>query len=184
MYRKKIINRQDYLSLEEATKFCNYSQEYLSLRARQGKLKALKFSNSWVTKKEWLKDYQEGVASYNNQIKIKQLKKRAVRVRPAPPVNLPVGRLFEMDLNFKNVNSALRIALAVVLITAGVSFEKESLWENYYDLSFYIQNATQNVAELSDDFFTAAVNRQDTLKSLSDVFKEYGQWVKIKVLGD
>ena len=50
-------NSQNYISLSEATKFCNYSQEYLSLRARQGKLKAVKFGRNWITKKEWLDEY-------------------------------------------------------------------------------------------------------------------------------
>lgn len=46
-----------YISLQQATKFCNYSQEYLSLRARQGKLKSLKLGRNWVTTKEWLEEY-------------------------------------------------------------------------------------------------------------------------------
>jgi len=45
-----------YISLQEVTKFCNYSQEYLALRARQGKLKAIKIGRNWVTKKEWLEE--------------------------------------------------------------------------------------------------------------------------------
>lgn len=172
-------NHQDYLSLEEATKFCNYSQEYLSLRARQGKLKALKFSNNWVTTAVWLQDYQKQVEAYQNQIKNKRLKKQSRKIsRPAPPANLPVKRLFEMKLSFREVNPVLKAVLAVVLITAGVFFDKESLLENYHNLSPYVQNVTQNVAALSDDFFVAAVNHEDTLKSLSDIFKEYGQWVK------
>jgi len=48
---------ENYISLTEATRYCNYSQEYLSLRARQGKLKAVKFGRNWVTKKEWLNEY-------------------------------------------------------------------------------------------------------------------------------
>jgi len=48
---KKINNGNNYISLREAANYCDYSQEYLSLRARQGKLKALKFGRNWVTKK-------------------------------------------------------------------------------------------------------------------------------------
>ena len=47
-----------FISIQEATKFCQHSQEYLSLRARQGKLKAVKFGRNWVTKKEWLDAYK------------------------------------------------------------------------------------------------------------------------------
>lgn len=172
-------SHQDYLSLEEATKFCNYSQEYLSLRARQGKLKALKFSNKWVTTAAWLEDYQNQAEDYHNQIKNKRLKKEPKKIsRPAPPANLPIKRLFEMTLSFSEVNPPLRAVLVVVLIMAGVFFAKDSLSENYYYFLPYIQNITQNIAGLSDDFFVAAVNHEDTLKSLSDIFREYGRWVK------
>ena len=46
-----------YISLAEASKLCNYSQEYLSLRARQGKLKAIKQGRNWMTTQEWLDEY-------------------------------------------------------------------------------------------------------------------------------
>jgi len=55
-----------YISLQEATKYCNHSQEYLSLRARQGKLKTMKFGRNWVTKKEWLIEYLKNVEEYKN----------------------------------------------------------------------------------------------------------------------
>ena len=49
--------KKEYLSLNRASKLCKYSQDYLSLRARQGKLKAIKRGSRWVTTDEWLKDY-------------------------------------------------------------------------------------------------------------------------------
>ena len=54
----------DYISLQEATRFCNYSQDYLKLRARQGKLKAIKIGRNWVTTKDWLREYSERVEKY------------------------------------------------------------------------------------------------------------------------
>ena len=71
---------QNYISLQEAKEYCDYSQEYLSLRARQGKLKSVKFGRNWVTKKEWLDEYLQKVEEYNN-FKVKQV---------SPPKNLPV----------------------------------------------------------------------------------------------
>ena len=50
-----------YISLKEATKYCPYSQDYLKLRARQGKLKAVKIARNWLTKKEWIDEYLEEV---------------------------------------------------------------------------------------------------------------------------
>lgn len=47
-----------YISLLEAAKYSKvYSQEYLSLRARHGKLKAVKLGRNWVTTKSWVDDY-------------------------------------------------------------------------------------------------------------------------------
>jgi len=51
-----------YISLKEATKYCNYSQDYLKLRAWQGKLKAIKIGRNWTTTKEWLQDYLTKIA--------------------------------------------------------------------------------------------------------------------------
>ena len=64
--------RKKYISLREATKYCNYSQEYLSLRARQGKLKAVKFGRNWVTTREWLEDYIKKVKDYKNKRNLSQ----------------------------------------------------------------------------------------------------------------
>src|SRR4030043_1265510 len=43
--------------LSEAANLCHYSQEYLSLRARQGKLRSVKQGRNWLTTKEWLYEY-------------------------------------------------------------------------------------------------------------------------------
>ncbi len=52
---KDKIDPIEYISLKDASKLCSYSQDYLSLRARQGKLKAVKVGRNWMTTKEWLK---------------------------------------------------------------------------------------------------------------------------------
>jgi hypothetical protein len=65
-----------YIKLQEPTNFCSYSQEYLSLRARQGKLKAVKIGRAWSTTKEWIKDYLVRAERYKTKVK--------------PPSNLPI----------------------------------------------------------------------------------------------
>ena len=45
------------INLKEATKYCNYSQEYLSLLARKGKLSAIKINKEWVTTQEAIEEY-------------------------------------------------------------------------------------------------------------------------------
>jgi Fic family protein len=49
--------RQGYLSLVEATRYSDYSQEYLSFLARTGKLPAIKFNRNWMTTQEAVKEY-------------------------------------------------------------------------------------------------------------------------------
>src|SRR3989338_1165703 len=58
-------SKNEYITLQEAAKLCRYSQEYLSLRSRQGKLKALKFGRNWVTKKDWVEDYLKEIGNFN-----------------------------------------------------------------------------------------------------------------------
>ncbi|HHU37636.1 MAG TPA: Fic family protein [Treponema sp.] len=50
---------QGYISLKEATKYCDYSLEYLSLLARTGKLPAIKFERNWMTTREAIENYIE-----------------------------------------------------------------------------------------------------------------------------
>ncbi len=48
---------QGYISLKEATKYCSYSIEYLSLLARMGILPSVKFKRNWMTTREAIEDY-------------------------------------------------------------------------------------------------------------------------------
>ena len=75
----------NYISLQEATKFCNYSQEYLSLRARHGKLKSVKLGRNWMTTKEWLEEYlsHNGNGNGNGHAPVARL------AFAEPPENLP-----------------------------------------------------------------------------------------------
>lgn len=46
-----------FITLAEATKYCDYSQEYLSKLAKEGRLDAHKKSRNWVTTKAAIEDY-------------------------------------------------------------------------------------------------------------------------------
>jgi hypothetical protein len=63
-------DKADYISLTEAAANCQYSQEYLSLRARQGKLKAVKLGRNWVTTPGWLDDYLQQVDESKTEMKL------------------------------------------------------------------------------------------------------------------
>ena len=60
------------ISLREASQNCEYSQEYLSLRARQGKLKAVKKNKKWMTTKEWLSEYIGKAEDYKRKMEEKK----------------------------------------------------------------------------------------------------------------
>ena len=56
-YLSVFIDEERLIPLKELAKHSSYSQEYLSLRARQGKLDAVKIDNVWYSSKKSLKDY-------------------------------------------------------------------------------------------------------------------------------
>ena len=49
--------KQGFINLREAAKYCDYSQEYLSLLARKGRLSAVKINKEWVTTREAIEEY-------------------------------------------------------------------------------------------------------------------------------
>ena len=60
-YLSSFIDEERLVSLTNLSKKSDYSQEYLSLRARQGKIDAVKIENIWYSSKRALKDYQKNV---------------------------------------------------------------------------------------------------------------------------
>jgi len=60
-YLSSFIDEERLVLLSDLSKRSDYSQEYLSLRARQGKLDAVKIENVWYSSKRALKDYQKSV---------------------------------------------------------------------------------------------------------------------------
>ena len=131
----------NYISLQDATKFCGYTQEYLSLRARQGKLKAVKFGRNWVTKEEWLKEYLGQVETYNNHNHLGRV-----------PENLPIETSEETVVKIKLNQSpslfgkifpaALRpifsLGLVFILLAANIALGKEDLFQAFKTADHYV----------------------------------------------
>ena len=63
-----MAQESDFISLKAATQYCDYSQEYLSLRARQKKLKAVKLGRNWATTREWLREYSKKSEEYKKGV--------------------------------------------------------------------------------------------------------------------
>jgi hypothetical protein len=60
-YLSSFIDDEQLMSLQKIADFSPYSQEYLSLRARQGKLDAVKIENIWYSSKRALKEYMKTI---------------------------------------------------------------------------------------------------------------------------
>lgn len=190
----KKSNNNQYISLTEAAKCCDYSQEYLSLRARQGKLEAMKFGRNWVTKKEWLKQYIARAKEYNDKLAEKQGKniktvpvtKPPVRKKPKfqlasvkkvqPPANLPIE-----NINFKPLLVAL---LAVALFVSSVAFGSKSFRPikeftvNIYSLMSQgiktVGSSTGVSANLAEDFTEKANKTKKDIIFNSYILAETG----------
>ena len=80
------IQNKNYISLIEAAKLCSYSEPYLRLRARQGKLKSIKLGKKWVTTASWLDDYERRVQEWRAAAEAK--KENAAAVFVAAPAEL------------------------------------------------------------------------------------------------
>ncbi|KKQ67540.1 MAG: Fic family protein [Parcubacteria group bacterium GW2011_GWA2_38_27] len=153
MNKQDLVNK--YISLHKATTYCQYSQEYLSLRARTGKLKAVKLGRNWMTKKEWLDEYVATVEQYKEYIdecierkenKINGAEAfKSFTKKIAPPENLPIGELgffgkiqevifnFPSSEFFKNqLGFGFATALVSVLIVAGCVFGNSFLLKVFW----------------------------------------------------
>ena len=60
LYLSVFIDDEHIIPLKELAQHSSYSQEYLSLRARQGKLDAVKVENTWYSSMRALKEYIKG----------------------------------------------------------------------------------------------------------------------------
>ncbi len=52
-------DKENFISLLAATKYCSYSQAYLGKLAKEGKLEAIKIKRNWMTTKEAVERYVE-----------------------------------------------------------------------------------------------------------------------------
>jgi excisionase family DNA binding protein len=59
LYLDAFKGGEEYISLAEAAKNTPYSQEYLSLLARKGRIEAIKIGRNWHVKKDTVKKYAE-----------------------------------------------------------------------------------------------------------------------------
>jgi hypothetical protein len=71
-----LLASQNLISMSQAAKFTPYSQEYLSLLARKGRLKAVKIGRNWPTMREFVVEYVKKQEDKHKKLmnKFKQLR--------------------------------------------------------------------------------------------------------------
>lgn len=144
----------EYISLKTAAQYCRYSQDYLSLRARQGKLKALKFGRNWVTTREWLQEYVEKVD-----------RKKVAKID-----------FVSESFNQKALVSRTPVYLFFVLLLSLVLiFALEHLRTFFQNNYSQIEDLYSRV--LGANYQSASIGIQDIFQSTWEVFEEYGRWV-------
>jgi hypothetical protein len=136
-------NEFEYLSLKEASEYSGYSQDYLNLRIRQGKLKGVKIGRNWVTKKEWIDEYKQYTKEYfekrnnkennnsqKNKEKISQLKIKSLFSFKSPKI----AKVF--------------LAIFLILAFAGTIFAKGNLKNFSNEFNLKIKNIAKNTLEI------------------------------------
>ncbi|PIP24904.1 MAG: hypothetical protein COX34_01660, partial [Candidatus Nealsonbacteria bacterium CG23_combo_of_CG06-09_8_20_14_all_36_12] len=149
-----INKKPKYISLQEATKYCDYSQEYLALRARQGKLKSVKLGRNWVTTKEWLLDYIKEVNEFNKvrkKLKIEEIRQPSL---------------------------ALVMAVFFVLLFTSVAFGKEGILQTFGDLD----KGVQKIGKVGDFLVKESIQVSiKTFSEISSVINETSQVLSEKI---
>ena len=169
---RMIEEKSQYISLQEATNYCDYSQEYLSLRIRQGKLRGKKFARNWVTKKEWLEEYLKEVREHNyNSVKNNFKYRHRENFIGLSKKDFPVPEGFFVTqesvrekvfilpaLNVKKLSFALLTVAFLMVISATIFspslFQKKEIGQ-----------------ELT------ATTAREILQKTSEIFQKYGQWL-------
>ena len=185
---------ENYISLQKATKYCSHSQEYLSLRARQRRLRAIKFGRNWLTKKEWLEEYLAKSEEYKNNLKVKKVE---TKKEILPPENLPVGEFDEREFaeiissQIKEIMPAFRpvekirisstgfrfvfaAALIFLLIIVGGVLGKKSARLSFETVNPYVENFDRilignirdGVSQTAEGISLSIVDSQSILRNM------------------
>ena len=171
-----------YVSLMTATKYCQYSQEYLSLRARQGKLKAVKFGRNWVTKKEWLEEYimknpkSEILISKqipNTKYQIPKFKKQGFRYTLR--YNLVVVLMF-FFLSFLIPASLIFGKCVWRTISESFITNQEQALKTFGHIGNSIHQISLSSIKINNQPFLA--ESQENLKESISIFQKFGIWYK------
>ena len=168
-----------FISISQAAKLCDYSPEYLSFRARKGKLKSVKLGRNWFTKKEWLDEYIENIKEYKAQKKDRSVSfasKQQVDLPTAPPVEVQtVAAVLETE-NPTTGGSISEIANPQAKKSFLVTFTLSALI--IFIIAFWgVIFAFSAPQKFNGNYTLAAMNAQQILKGTLGTFKDFGDWL-------
>ena len=193
--------KNQYISLQEATKLSSYSQEYLSLRARQGKLRAIKIGRNWATTQEWLDEYIAKAEAVKETYKNGSGKKKEAYLQAkivAPPVNLPVEQeeafVFTKPKRpslFPSLKVGFVVSTILLFVFGGAVYGKDGVYEFAGDVHEAVQTLSDNAqqavvvagaavhervqhlgTEVKEDVASIAAALPDSIDGLSEGFDQ------------
>jgi len=129
-------NETSFISLAEAAEITNYSQDYISLLCRQGKLKAQKLGRNWVTTREWVEKYIDGTSGKGETL---------IPVRIVENVEVKIEKPIEEKI-IKNISPRQRVLELAVFCFACL------LWGINI---FYFSNITATNGDSADIYVPA-----------------------------
>ncbi|MBI2647734.1 MAG: hypothetical protein HYW98_00095 [Candidatus Wildermuthbacteria bacterium] len=112
----RTAKKPEYISLAQAALLVPYSAQYLGLRARQGKIKAVKIGRDWCTRAEWVQEYKTAVRRYKKR-------ERYDANAPVPPVPnlLPLRPRVSLEYRMEAASLSRTMAATLIAYTAVVS---------------------------------------------------------------
>lgn len=141
MSSKEKENTKEFISLKEAEEFCNYSADYLRLRARQEKLRAKKMGRMWVTTQEWVEEYEKDMEKYWESKRVSDESEENIEVRVVKD---------EPSTSWANVQSLFR-KMAPVVMSLILVFGGTALASHYQeDIVSGIRSSTNYLASVGE----------------------------------
>ena len=130
--------KKHLISLRQATKLCDYSADYLKLRARQGKLKAEKIDGAWMTSQAWVEDFVLKTQKYWQKRRSGLSSNKASSVYEKPTPASPVKETgFKFDSLASKESAVFFLSVLFILFILIVTFKVTDFTAQYLLLKDY-----------------------------------------------
>ncbi|MDO8654858.1 MAG: hypothetical protein Q7R48_00270, partial [bacterium] len=187
MEQNQNVVKPIFISLYQASSLCDYSQKYLNLRARQGKLRAEKIGRNWLTTHEWLQDYIKKVEEYKNG------SQKFGETEPeefSPPFNLPTESslwqeryiAWQRYLGKVTAELAGTFVLASLILLSGIVVGRENIQTGLLQFQDSGKIAQQKLTDRALVLGAQMDNNIPFLGPMGDLAWQYFDWLKDSAL--